>query len=304
MDDLRIGDLLVKSKGRVELNSVAILFHPSCEGVRRNGGRVGASKGPEVFVQHIQRTGALKNEEFSIDISDLVVSVVGDPKSRDCTLEEAHELLKNENLEVLKKGAFPFIVGGGNDGSYPNASALLEYSKDVVCCVNIDAHLDVRPLKEGKVHSGSPFRLLLEDNRFNPKNFTEFASQGMQCSAVHVEYLKNKGGNIVWLREAKSVGVKSAFKSVLQSFPEKSKIFVSFDLDAVAGRDAPGVSCPGATGISSEDAFDICFLAGSDKRVAMFDLSEFNPEIEAYRTGKLVAAMFYYFLLGYKTRNI
>lgn len=29
--------------------------------------------------------------------------------------------------------------------------------------VNIDAHLDVRPLKENRTHSGSPFRQLLEE---------------------------------------------------------------------------------------------------------------------------------------------
>ncbi len=32
--------------------------------------------------------------------------------------------------------------------------------------INIDAHFDVRPLKNGLAHSGSPFRLMLEDNDF------------------------------------------------------------------------------------------------------------------------------------------
>lgn len=58
--------------------------------------------------------------------------------------------------------------------------------------VNIDAHLDVRPLKDGKTHSGSPFRQLLEDPRFSGKNFVEFAAQGNQCSADHVAYVQEK----------------------------------------------------------------------------------------------------------------
>lgn len=62
------------------------------------------------------------------------------------------------------------------------------------------------------------------------------------------------------------------------------------------------MSCPGAIGLSSDDALAICFAAGSDARVALFDLSEFNPDIEAYRTGKLVAAMLYHFLLGFSKR--
>ena len=247
----------------------------------------------------------MKNDEFGIDISDLRVKIVGSPRPYQGSLEKAHEELTQRVLEVLRKNAFPFVVGGGNDQSYPNASALLERvgSSAPVACVNIDAHFDVRPLKEGKVHSGSPFRLLLEDKRFQGCHFTEFATQGMQCSASHADYITQKGGKIVWLKEVLEKGAKKSFEAVLASFPENSRIFVSFDLDSVAGRDAPGVSCPGATGISSEDALAVCFVAGADSRVALFDLSEFNPEIEDYRTGKLVAAMFYHFLLGYKTRK-
>ena len=42
---------------------------------------------------------------------------------------------------------------------------------------NIDAHFDVRPPKEGKEHSGSPFRQLLEHQSF-AGHFVEFAAQG------------------------------------------------------------------------------------------------------------------------------
>jgi len=53
-------------------------------------------------------------------------------------------------------------VGGSNDQSYPNASSLLNnYPNTRVAVINLDSHFDVRPLKEGKVHSGSPFRQLL-----------------------------------------------------------------------------------------------------------------------------------------------
>jgi arginase family enzyme len=46
--------------------------------------------------------------------------------------------------------------------------------------INIDAHFDVRPLlADNKAHSGSPFRQLLEDARFDGHYFLEFASQGM-----------------------------------------------------------------------------------------------------------------------------
>lgn len=38
----------------------------------------------------------------------------------------------------------------------------------------------------GQVHSGSPFRLMLEDSRWRGK-FVEFAAQGNQCAQVRKE---------------------------------------------------------------------------------------------------------------------
>jgi formiminoglutamase len=57
-------------------------------------------------------------------------------------------------------------MGGSNDQSYANLSAYIGQFGGQLAVINIDAHFDVRPLKEGKAHSGSPFRLMLEDSRF------------------------------------------------------------------------------------------------------------------------------------------
>lgn len=53
--------------------------------------------------------------------------------------------------------------------------------------INLDAHFDVRPLKLGQAHSGSPFRLMLEDPIFikNDSIFVEFASKGASTSHAH-----------------------------------------------------------------------------------------------------------------------
>ena len=50
--------------------------------------------------------------------------------------------------------------------------------------INIDSHFDVRPKKDGKAHSGSPFRLMLENEKFdkNGSKFVEFGCKGAACS--------------------------------------------------------------------------------------------------------------------------
>lgn len=46
------------------------------------------------------------------------------------TLEQAHVLLNKRVLCALQIGAVPFVVGGGNDQSYANASALMQFMTD------------------------------------------------------------------------------------------------------------------------------------------------------------------------------
>ncbi len=260
----------------------------------------------------MQRTGTLLNAELGIDISSLCVAAVGspDPLPAGCDLEREHELLHQRVASVLAAQAVPFVIGGGNDQSYPNARALLDRGARLFC-VNVDAHLDARPLRDGRAHSGSPFRQLLDDARFRAEDFVEFAAQGAQCSAQHAALVAERGGRIVWLSQVREIGAKAAFEQVLARADPACSIFVSFDLDAVAGEHAPGVSAPGVVGLSASEALQLCFVAGAHPRVALFDLSEFNPLAEVgidgdnpgYRTGKLVAAMFYHFLLGLKTRK-
>jgi formiminoglutamase len=87
-------------------------------------------------------------------------------------------------------------------------------------------------------------------------------------------------------------------------------VFLSFDIDSICSSYCPGVSCPGfifhnilgIVGLTAQEAFDICFEAGKNPKVKMFDLSEYNPKIEEYRTGKLVSFMFYYFAMGLSLR--
>ena len=224
-------------------------------------------------------------------------------------------------------------------------SARPSFSPPLVCVVNVDAHLDVRPtLMPGcRPTSGSPFFQLLSDPRFyeqrcvgapatNANNantattnattattilpFVEFGCQGSQCSSEHAHFVSSRGGHIVWLRSdlrpPSSVFscVSSSFELQLSrlsslrlsSSPSSAvtaSLFVSFDLDVVAGRDAPGVSCSSSAGLTPDEAFDIARIAGRNKDVRLFDLSEYNPEIEEYRTGKLCAEIFYYFALGF-----
>lgn len=299
---------------------MGLLGYPNDEGVRRNGGRIGASAGPEAFRRFLPKIGTLVNREYDIDLRPLSVLDFGDiPASQ--TLEEAHKSLSSKVEQILATGAVPFVVGGGNDQSIANAQGLLRYlnqTKTSVGVVNIDAHLDVRPLKEGGLaHSGSPFRQLLADPTFQALDghFVEFASQGHQCSAEHWDFLKNhKNATILPLsglrgntlgglshQHKHARGVEDSFYDLLDGSIGDA-VFVSFDVDSIQSSDCPGVSAPGTIGLTAQEALNICYLSGLSPRVKLVDVSEYNPTAEEFRTGRLLVLMFYYFLLGYAQR--
>jgi formiminoglutamase len=128
----------------------------------------------------------------------------------------------------------------------------------------------------------------------------EFACQACQCSIEHVKYLRGKSpiAEIVWYRTIADDPVTS-FRSLIESAERDARdIFVSFDIDSIISSSCPGVSAPATFGLSSDQACQICFSAGQSLHVKLFDMSEYNPVVEEYRTGKLVALLFYHFVLG------
>ena len=175
--------------------------------------------------------------------------------------------------------------------------------------------------ENNQVHSGSPFRLLCEDQRFkqNPSSmfflilschrnkkcfflkdrFIEFACHRSQRSIEHVNYRRSTSPltNIFWYQSIRDDPV-IPFRSIIKSAEEqKSDIFVSFDIDSIISASCPGVSAPATVGLTTQQACDIAFTAGQSFCVKLMDLSEYNPLVEEYRTGKLVTLIFYHFIL-------
>ncbi|VDP89915.1 unnamed protein product [Echinostoma caproni] len=247
-------------------------------------------------------------------------------------LEHVHQTLQTLVQNALSDGLVPICLGGGNDQSAANGMGWINYwrtrnapdgGKRKLVTINVDAHLDVRPLiynpgephSYGLAHSGSPFLQLVEaTSGVEDFKLIEFASQGQQCAAAHVDYVIQHGGQIVWLSELgephqsrcirnNSSGAVKRLRQILEQCIETdSRVFFSFDMDAICASDCPGVSCPSPIGLTASEALGLCYEAGKCPMVDLMDLSEFNPRIESSQTGRLLINMIYHFLLGYAER--
>ncbi|MFN3455756.1 MAG: arginase family protein, partial [Pseudobdellovibrio sp.] len=157
LEDIRLGDLTRNTKFEDLLpHDVVILGYPDDEGIKLNGGRPGAYEAPKIIRQFLYKmTPSYKKTVFNKKIHDY-----GDLITATHDLASRHEHVRNHVFKCLNQKVKTISFGGGHDYGYADAAAFLDYYKDThplkPIIINFDAHMDVRPPKNGP-NRGTPF---------------------------------------------------------------------------------------------------------------------------------------------------
>jgi formiminoglutamase len=294
--DLRIGHVLGKKVG-ASSPSVVIVGFPSDEGVRRNGGRVGASKAPSTIRKHFYRLTAdlgfdphfKRLIQNSLDVGDVKVSG---------NLERDQVELARMIAEYLKKGIAVAVLGGGHETSYGHFLGYVDAMKPVEI-LNWDAHADVRPLKKGLGHSGSPFRQALGHPSGLCRSYRVVGLQRHSNASSHLDFISGHDGSYLFKDETN----REQFAGFGSS--TDMALLLTVDMDVVDQSFAPGVSAPAAGGISQDWLLDLAFAAGRSPSVTSFDLVEVNPDVDRDEiTCRLAAVTIWNFLRGVSQRGL
>jgi formimidoylglutamase len=286
----------------------ALLGAPFDGGVMAGGGRAGAADGPAAVRRALRRAGTTYHLDHDLSLEGLSIVDAGDLIATTDTAE-THARLEAAVGALLARGAISIVIGGGHDLTYATVAALARRAGGPVGGVSLDAHLDVRPVRDGRITSGTPFRRLLEDlPGCAGERFVVLGPHGNRNARSHVEWLRARGGQIVTLAEARQLGVAAAMEAALVraggEIPIGADVFVSLDIDAAAQAFAPGCSAPGADGFRPDELLSLAFLAGRHPRVACFDVMEVNPRFDHDdRTAALAAAAIVQFLFGLAQRR-
>jgi formiminoglutamase len=291
-NDLRLGELISHEPRSYMPAQVVLLGCPQDEGVRRNRGRPGAAKAPGQIRSSLARLTVSGLRALRIfDMGDVQIQP---------TLEETHALLRSIVRRVVSDGKRLVVIGGGNDITYPDCAGLAEVVEPVLA-LNIDAHFDLRD--DVQRNSGTPYRQLLEENIVRASALYELGVQMYANSPVYARYLREHGVTFRTMDDLRVEGVRRVVSGILASRAEPA-IFWGFDMDVVRAADAPGVSAPNPTGMSSEDFCTLFSLAGADPRTRLVELSEVNPEYDHdQRTCRLAAVAIWSFLTAVAARE-
>lgn len=284
-NDRRLGELVKSSPADYAGAEIVILGCPQDEGVRRNGGRVGAALAPDEIRRCFYKLTVNQLEHLHLfDIGNTVIQP---------TLEETHALHQQIVRRIIEDGKTVIVLGGGNDTSYPDCAGLAQALGNVLA-FNVDSHYDVRA--DAVRNSGTPYRQLLEEGFIQPSCFYEMCNQPFSNSPVYTRYLRDKGAHRVPLQEARSRGIRQTFEQILQD-ENSSAIFWGLDMDVVSAADAPGVSAPNPGGLTGSEVIEIASIAGKYPQSRLLEITEVNPNFDIdQRTCRLAAVVMYTFL--------
>ena len=294
--DPRLGEIVqAKTPDQIVVNNgICIFGYPDDDGIKLNGGRIGAAVAPAKIRESLYKMTppVADAEKFHFfEMGDLKIE--GDLASR-------HETAKGFALELYRKQQRLVTFGGGHDYGYPDAAAFVEYHKNQglkPVVINLDAHLDVRPTTNG-FNSGTPFYRLLNDYH-DDFIFVEIGIQPQCNSIFHKNWAKERGAYIFDLADLvdgkKMIDLFQA--QPLQNLSTNTPVFLSFDIDALTSSEAGGCSQSWATGLNIQDYFNFFNALKKKSDLRGLGIYEVSPPLDTdNRTSKIAALVAYQFL--------
>ena len=254
-------------------------------------GRPGAARGPEAIREALRgvktrgfESGPVGRARSIGDLGDLAVDSL-DPRAIQRSVAEV-------TADLHAGDALPVFLGGDNSLTFPNVEPLLD--RGSVGVVNLDAHLDVREVRESPT-SGTPYRQLFE------AGLDAYVCLGVrhhETSTAYVDYLRERGGEVV-TSEAVGRDLEGAVRRARDAVADVDHLYLSVDCDVLDAAAAPGVSAPTPGGLTTRELFRVVRRLASDDRIAGFEVVECAPPLdESDRTAGAAARAVAHFLAG------
>lgn len=299
LEDIRLGDLAQNFKSQsVQRGDYVILGYPDDDGIKLNGGRIGASLAPKSIRQFFYKmTVSHKKPFFRSQIFDY-----GDLALTTSDLEMRHDIAQKHLNLCFKSGLKTLSLGGGHDYGFADCAAFVDqyfgtHTKKPII-INLDAHMDVRPPKNGP-NSGTPFYRLAE-NYPNKFHLIEIGIQNQCNSPHHIRWAKDRDIEIVDLDTLEQKGWQYVWeKTELAHIDSTRPVFVSFDIDALQASEAGGCSQAWATGLKLQECLNFLselYKKSSTRGIGIYEVSP--PLDRDFQTSKTAALLMHHFIFN------
>ena len=249
----------------------------------------GASLGPEQLINDITPFFKGKILPFKQDPEIIKSRNISDRRKNEYEIEKFNTELYKQMVAKIKEENFPILIGG--DHSVVVASALASAKVNIdVGIIWIDAHTDYNTFETtitGNIHGlplaaitgykCSELRYFHDGKIIQPSRTVIIGARAID--EAEKDNVKYSGVTVFSTEDIKERGVEAIMDEAFKIAGYKTKgIHVSYDLDVIDPKIAPGVSVPEKDGISEEEAMQIsAYLEKHINDILSMDLVEFNP---------------------------
>lgn len=266
----------------------------------------GAKFGPEAISKDVQETelrGKITNF-YTLHAEEAEKELDKNNKKKNLLpVNKFNTELYNLVNEVIKKDEFPVTLGGDHVIAIASALASINKYKNMGI-IWVDAHGDYNTFattQSGNLH-GLPYAVitgyekqLLADfhngNFYNPHNAVILG--GRDIDELELPNITDAGVTLISTEDIHKYGAEAMFKKAIEIASNGTDgVHISYDLDVIDPKIAPGVSIPATHGINLDEAYKIADLISekiNDETVKSLDLVELNPLLDKDKVTEKIA---------------
>ncbi|MBY0120148.1 arginase [Paenibacillus xylanexedens] len=265
------------------------------------GARGGAELGPDELI-----TAGLKREIASLGLvlsKEVRVDCPSEPaapteRNRVKYLNEVRQVSENVFNEVsvaVEEGAFPLVLGGDHSVAIGTFAGLTAHYSNLGV-IWFDAHADLNTEERslsGNMH-GMSVAASLGHTAYNLSHIAGAGAFIDPSNLVYIglrdldeyekEQIKGLGIQAFTMHDIDRMGIQQIIEQAIAIAGEGTDgIHVSFDMDCLDPREAPGVGTPVPGGLNYREAHYALELLASTNQVTSMELVEVNPLLDHNR---------------------
>jgi arginase len=264
----------------------------------------------------LEALGYTVEDRGNIEVPIAEMCSITDPKLKyiDCIVPMSRRTAGAVSSS-MKAGSFPLVLGGDHSLSIGSIRGAVKFKKLGV--VWIDAHADFnteQTTPSGNIH-GMPLAALcgFGDQRLtqlwdeplpvvDPKRVAIIGARDLDPGEK--VNLREAGVMVMGMEQIDRLGMVSVMEKAIERVSrETDGIYLSFDMDAMDPRHAPGVGTPVPAGLTQREAHLACEMIAETGTLAGMDIVEVNPILDVQNQTAALSVEYVLSTLGQRIWN-
>jgi len=261
--------------------------------------------------QKLNELGYVLEDKGNIEAPILETCQITDPRLKyvDCIIPMGRRIA-GAVATSIQVGHFPLVLGGDHSLSVGSIRGAAKHRKLGV--IWVDAHADFNTPEttpSGNIHGmplaalcglGDPRLVSLWDETppvIDPKRVAILGARDLDSGEKR--NLREAGVMVQSMEQVDRIGMPAAVEKCIERVSrEADGIYLSFDMDALDPRHAPGVGTPVNGGLTFREAHLACEVVAETGKLIAMDMVEVNPILDVQNRTAIHAVEFIRSALG------